>query len=67
MAHSLQHIATQEAIKQRRRHRVGGWSGRYYILACHWAHSVVIDRTTVYGKHASIKEHQNEGAERFKW
>jgi hypothetical protein len=48
---------TQEAIKRRlrrrRRRRLGGWSGRYYL----WA---VSDRSLVYGKPASIKEHQNE-------
>jgi hypothetical protein len=44
---------------------LGGWSGRYYLSACRRAHSVVSDRRMVYGKPASIKEHQNEGAERL--
>jgi hypothetical protein len=37
----------QEAIKQRR-HRLGGWSGRYYLSMCHGARPAVIDRTILY-------------------
>jgi hypothetical protein len=56
-------FTSQESIKKRhrRRHRrLGGWSGHYYLLACHRARSAVSDRTTVYEKPASIKKHQNK-------
>jgi outer membrane lipoprotein SlyB len=52
-------------MKRHRQHRLGGCSGRYYHSACHQAHSAMSDRTIVYGKLTSIKEHQNEGAERL--
>jgi hypothetical protein len=53
-------------MKLRHHHHLGGWSGRYYLSACQQARLAVSDRTMVYGKPASIKEHQNEGAKRLK-
>jgi hypothetical protein len=56
----------KEAInKRRRRHHLGGWSGLYYLSACRRAHSTMSDQMMVYEKPASIKEHQNEIAERL--
>jgi hypothetical protein len=49
------------------RRRLGGWSRCYYVSTCRRARSsAMIDQTTVYEKLASIKEHQNEEAERLK-
>jgi hypothetical protein len=43
-----------------RRHSAG-WSGHYYLWACHRACSAVSYQRWVYGKPASIKEqHENE-------
>jgi hypothetical protein len=44
---------------------LAGWSGHYYLWACHRARSVVSDRRRVYGKPASIKEHENKETERL--
>jgi hypothetical protein len=59
----MHHIVITRRIKpcHRRHNRLGG---RYYLRACRQARSAVNDWTTVYEKHASSKEHQNEGAER---
>jgi hypothetical protein len=55
-------FTSHEAIKKRhRRHRLGGWSGHYYLSVCHRARSAVSGRMMV---PASIKEHQNESKQR---
>jgi hypothetical protein len=48
-----------EEIKPRRQDRrcsVAGWSGHYYLWACHRAHSTASDQSRVYEYAASIKE-----------
>jgi hypothetical protein len=51
---------TQEAIKHRRHRRLSGWNGRYYLCADRQARSAVSNRSQMYKKPASIKEHKNE-------
>jgi hypothetical protein len=66
--HASLHIyLTQERNQVALGHRrLAGWSGHYYLWACHRAYSVVSDRSRVYEKPASIKEHENEGTERLR-
>jgi hypothetical protein len=48
----------EEEIKPH--HRLAGWSGHYYLWACHRARLTVSDWIRVYEQPTSIKEQENE-------